>query len=181
LQDFQHTPNALRDGELSWVKSQLKVKDPLRVLRLPKEEGVETLEDLDSSASQPLGSLDSSPGKWWKTIKDTDPITLEPLSALKYEPFNLPADDNVPVLFDPRVLGVYLLSTGQFVHPVSRRAMTLEDCQALDLQAFRFRLDFGCSIAEAYKRVRNPTRPRTGLEDFAPVASRFEALQTIDT
>ena len=33
--------------------------------------------------------------KWWKALKEDDLISLEALSTLAYEPFNLPADEKV--------------------------------------------------------------------------------------
>ena len=71
-------------------------------------------------------------GAWWRTLQEDDPISLEPLNKLQYAPFDLKANDDISVWFDPRILGNYLVSTAAFEHPLSRRALTRGDCQALD-------------------------------------------------
>lgn len=63
---------------------------------------------------------------------DCDPISLEPLSTLSYPPFRLWAGADVWYGFDGRVLANYLVSTGVFLHPISRRPLRLADCVALD-------------------------------------------------
>lgn len=79
-------------------------------------------------------------GAWWTSgalATVCDPISLEPLRALRYPPFELRAD---PTLdhgtagdwFDGQVLASYLISTGNFAHPISRRDLTRVDCEALD-------------------------------------------------
>ena len=67
------------------------------------------------------------PDFWWRESVDVDPISLEPLSDLEYAPFELG-----PHLFDGRVLAFYVVSTGTFLNPMSRDALGLEDCVALD-------------------------------------------------
>jgi len=64
-----------------------------------------------------------------------DPISLEPLADLPYPPFVLranrarvSANDN----FDGNVLASYLVSTGRFDHPISRRELVREECVRLD-------------------------------------------------
>ena len=71
-------------------------------------------------------------GAWWRTLQEDDPISLEPLNKLHYAPFDLKANDDISVWFDPRILGNYLVSTAAFEHPLSRRPLTRGDCQALD-------------------------------------------------
>jgi hypothetical protein len=56
-----------------------------------------------------------SGAKWWVTLDDEDPITLEPLSKLKYPPFELyyneqGKDSSRRHLFDGHVLAVYVVS-----------------------------------------------------------------------
>lgn len=70
--------------------------------------------------------------KWWHALEEDDPITLEPVRELSYEPFKLNADESVVYYFDGRVLANYLISSSNFVHPVSRRALGREECVALD-------------------------------------------------
>lgn len=83
----------------------------------------------------------AGPG-WWRTLSAVDPISLEPLSGLPYPPFNLPADQSHPSendLFDGHVLALYLVSTGTFIHPISRRTIERTECGALD----KYLLDHG--------------------------------------
>lgn len=77
--------------------------------------------------------------RWWLTelATEEDPISLEPLRKLRYPPFRLRADPELPHWvsadwFDGKVLASYLISTGQFNHPISRRALTRDECAALD-------------------------------------------------
>ena len=70
-------------------------------------------------------------GAWWRTLQEDDPISLEPLNRLRYAPFDLKANADITVWFDPKMLGNYLVSSASFVHPVSRRELTKDDCQAL--------------------------------------------------
>ena len=35
--------------------------------------------------------------KWWKTLQEDDPISLEPISQLGYEPFDLKANGDISV------------------------------------------------------------------------------------
>ena len=76
---------------------------------------------------------------WWavKLAKVDDPISLEPLRKLRYEPFECKADPNLPHStesdwFDGQVLAAYLCSSASFAHPISRRAITRAECQTLD-------------------------------------------------
>jgi len=79
-----------------------------------------------------------------------DPISLEPLSELRYPPFNLPidADDgNHAELYDARVLSNYLVSSGNFSHPTSRRPLQRAECQRMDTFIRRHRLGRPCVTA----------------------------------
>ena len=76
---------------------------------------------------------------WWKSelAHEEDPISLEPLRKLRYPPFRLRADPELPHWvsadwFDGRVLASYLVSTGRFAHPISRRELARNECAALD-------------------------------------------------
>ncbi len=72
---------------------------------------------------------------WWHSLGGADPISLEPLAELAYPPFVLPADvvsRSENDHFDGHVLALYLVSTGNFVHPVSRRAIRRSETVALD-------------------------------------------------
>ncbi|KAL3906826.1 MAG: hypothetical protein SGPRY_010402, partial [Prymnesium sp.] len=77
--------------------------------------------------------------RWWahSLSAQDDPISLEPLRTLAYPPFQLLAD---PLLahatnsdwFDGKVLASYLISTGSFYHPISRRELDRGECEELD-------------------------------------------------
>ena len=87
---------------------------------------------------------------WWTRDLATveDPISLEPLRKLRYPPFQCKTD---PTLlhgtssdwFDGCVLANYLVSTAHFVHPISRRDLTREECVALDHYCAEHQLDGG--------------------------------------
>jgi hypothetical protein len=88
---------------------------------------------------------------WWRELKDEDPISLEPLSALEYPPFELRArlDGKARAgeanrYFDGRMLGSYLVSTGCFLHPISRRELLREECEALDAYLLTHNLGTAC-------------------------------------
>ena len=77
--------------------------------------------------------------RWWARELSTveDPISLEPLRVLAYPPFQCKADPELAHrtdsdYFDGHVLSMYLVSTANFVHPISRRDLTREECVALD-------------------------------------------------
>eukprot|EP00965_Chrysotila_dentata_P205107 6182754-Pleurochrysis_carterae.AAC.2 len=72
-----------------------------------------------------------------------DPISLEPLAELGYPPFELRAareQETQNDLFDGKLLASYLVSTGQFFHPISRRALDKDECAALDEYLVNHRL-----------------------------------------
>lgn len=70
---------------------------------------------------------------WWSSLKDVDPITLQPLSQLSCPPFELRVDESdVKHRFDASSLAVYLLSTGKFLNPINRQEISREDCIRLD-------------------------------------------------
>eukprot|EP00960_Hanusia_phi_P011271 329518-Hanusia_phi.AAC.2 len=97
--------------------------------------------------------------RWWESLREEeDMISLEPLCLLPYEPFELPADENVQTMrwFDGKVmcsrrflrliaahqvLANYLLSTLNFKHPANRRDLSREECVRLDNYLTRFKLD----------------------------------------
>eukprot|EP00510_Aplanochytrium_minuta_P007641 CAMPEP_0184042910 /NCGR_PEP_ID=MMETSP0955-20130417/66625_1 /TAXON_ID=627963 /ORGANISM="Aplanochytrium sp, Strain PBS07" /LENGTH=811 /DNA_ID=CAMNT_0026333755 /DNA_START=198 /DNA_END=2630 /DNA_ORIENTATION=+ len=78
------------------------------------------------------------PKKWWHMLTDDDPITMEPLSSLKYPPFELVISSensnrpNVVHHFDGKVLAHYIVSTGNFTNPNNRQELTREECRKLD-------------------------------------------------
>jgi hypothetical protein len=78
--------------------------------------------------------------EWWRGLQGDDVISLEPLCELAYEPFSLPAGvSEAPGgrvdaynYFDGKILSRYLISSGNFVHPVSRRPLSRDECERLD-------------------------------------------------
>ncbi|KAJ8600306.1 hypothetical protein CTAYLR_000724 [Chrysophaeum taylorii] len=67
--------------------------------------------------------------KWWADVAEEfcDPISLEPLRELGYEPFELGGH-----WFDGAVLATYVVSSGSFLNPMTRASMDRDDCRALD-------------------------------------------------
>jgi len=84
---------------------------------------------ITNDAARPL---DKSKPYWWRRLTDSDPISLEPLRRLRVEPFELANDSSHSTYFDGRILANYLVSTGAFTHPISRRELTSDDCRRLD-------------------------------------------------
>ena len=80
--------------------------------------------------------------QWWRELADEDPISLEPLAELGYPPFELHVStatkegntrkSEANCWFDGRMLANYLVSTGCFLHPISRRELRSSECEALD-------------------------------------------------
>ena len=68
--------------------------------------------------------IDKSKPRWWKKLTDVDPISLEPLRQLKVAPFDLTVDGTRSSFFDGKMIATYLVSTGKFEHPISRRELT---------------------------------------------------------
>jgi hypothetical protein len=60
---------------------------------------------------------------WWRGLPDDCPIPLESIASLPYPPFNLGTDESHATYFDGFVLANYLVSTGSFIHPISRREL----------------------------------------------------------
>ena len=84
------------------------------------------------SDAESLNGLDRSKPYWWRRLTDVDPISLEPLRQLKVAPFDLTVDGTRSSFFDGKILATYLVSTGQFAHPISRRELTRDDALRLD-------------------------------------------------
>ena len=94
--------------------------------------------------------------KWWITqlACEEDPISLEPLRKLRYPPFECKTDPSLPHAtssdwFDGRVLANYLVATANFVHPISRRELSREECAALDHYCTEHRLG-GAHVTEVF-------------------------------
>ena len=100
---------------------------------------------------------------WWRHLTADDPITLDPLRNLPYEPFELSPDKSIKLFFDGKVsvthplfthklihylfqqiLASYLVSSAKFFHPVSRRPLERVECTRLDAYLRRNRLGRPC-------------------------------------
>jgi len=81
---------------------------------------------------------------WWRRLSESevDPISHASLSSLPYPPFNLGTDESHATYFDGFVLSNYLVSTGSFIHPISRRAITRDECKQLDAYQREHRLGY---------------------------------------
>ena len=93
--------------------------------------------------------------QWWhrELAAVCDPISLDPLRTLKYPPFELRADpgrscrdaslpNGTPDadFYDGKLLASYLVSTGNFTHPISRRDLGRPECVQLDQYMVAHRL-----------------------------------------
>lgn len=103
--------------------------------------------------------------RWWSQLTDVDPISLEPLAALPYEPFKLATGSDVDTLFDPTMLASYLISTGSFMHPISRRPLTQADCEALDCHLAACGLK-AANVADSFKEKANAAATTATAHDM---------------
>ena len=53
--------------------------------------------------------LEDNTLNWWRHLEMDDPISLEPLRNLRYEPFELSSDGTVLYYFDGKLLANYLI------------------------------------------------------------------------
>lgn len=118
--------------------------------------------------------LDRSKPFWWRKLTDCDPISLEPLRKLRVEPFELSADDEGvhASWFDGRLLSTYLVSSGNFSHPISRRELTKEDCQRLDAHLRKYHLgkpivEYSFNHKADYKQSASPENQVRQLQQEA--------------
>jgi hypothetical protein len=149
---------------------------------------------------------------WWSSLTDECPITLEPLASLPYPPFVLSPSDgggkkagngninntkptNNNFYFDGLALATYVVSQGNFVNPLTRQALSYDDCVLLDeylcehvYQGANYFLKEKISVREAYAlrdsikvklgggggRLQNENQQRRAeiLRDEAAVALR---------
>lgn len=116
--------------------------------------------------------------RWWvrELAGRDDPISLEPLRTLRYPPFELQADPQLPHgtdsdWFDGHVLASYLVSTGQFFHPISRREMRRNECQALDVYLRQHHLG-KAQVTEAFDNREAYNNP-----EAMPPGSRAHSLR----
>jgi len=107
--------------------------------------------------------MDTTKPNWWRKLTDCDPISLEPLRRLRMPPFNLATDEEQQraCWFDGKLLANYLISSGSFLHPISRRSLTSEDCLKLDAHLVEHRLGkpgvkHAFDHVEDYKKQQSP-------------------------
>ncbi|KAL7481454.1 hypothetical protein ACHAW6_007127 [Cyclotella cf. meneghiniana] len=87
--------------------------------------------------------MSSPQEKWWLSLSEECPITLEPLSDLPYPPFILYSTNyndsgtastvsSTQYYFDGLALATYVISQGNFANPLTRKPLTYHDCVRLD-------------------------------------------------
>jgi hypothetical protein len=81
--------------------------------------------------------------RWWQQLDEHCPLSLESLSEKSYPPFNLGTDESHTTYFDGRTLAKWLISSGKFIHPCSRREITRDECKRLDRYLREHRLGDG--------------------------------------
>lgn len=93
--------------------------------------------------------------RWWSKLRGSDPITLDPLRKLNAAPFKLKAGEGSRVChyFDAEVLAQYLVSSGQFCHPITRRPLSRKECGALDKHLKSSGLDACAIVTRKYDLV----------------------------
>ena len=119
--------------------------------------------------------------RWWTAPAYAaleDPISLEPIRALRYPPFSLVADPSLPHwtssdYFDGRTLAAYLVNTGNFSHPISRRDLARRG-RALDayLREHSAALEVGLLQARSRATARWPRCARRRRASVALSAPR---------
>ena len=113
-----------------------------------------------AATSRPAPKVSTSRPFWWRCLPDDDPISLEPLRRLRVPPFELKTSLTHSCYFDGSVLASYLVSTGSFVHPTSRRELTREDCASLDAHLRQHRLERPC-VASCFDAKEDYTRQQS--------------------
>lgn len=87
--------------------------------------------------------------KWWRSLTDIDPISMDSLSDLPYPPFTIIVKVNnssgegtteVKQHFDGKMLAHYIVSTGNFSNPNNRQPLTRQTCIRLDQYLMENRL-----------------------------------------
>ena len=83
------------------------------------------------------------PVGWWQHLPDKCPLTLELFSEQTRPPFNLGTDESHATYFEGHTLAKWLISSGKFIHPCSRREITRDECKRLDAYLREHRLGDG--------------------------------------
>ena len=87
----------------------------------------------DDSVIQKSNSKHGRRKKWWKSMTEVDPISLEPIGSLKYPPFEIVGKDGHKHFFDGQCLASYMVGTSSFFNPLSREPISARICQRLDV------------------------------------------------
>ena len=125
--------------------------------------------------SESLAGLDKSRPFWWRRLTECDPISLDPLKNLRFPPFELGTDESHASYFDGRVLANYLVSTGSFLHPISRRDITRDECVRLDAYVRQHKLG-EANVVLAFERKDSYVN---GVSPDVLVAQAQEAASTL--
>ena len=121
-----------------------------------------------SAAPESSSEGTASRTKWWHSMQEADPITLEPLADLTYEPFGIDSTGlGVFNWFDGKVLANYLVSTNVFLNPMTNVPLTRDDCVKLDLHLIKYKLGkpcvarvFDCTMSAAKEGERGTAQDR---------------------
>ena len=115
-------------------KTKNKMNEPMKMVsqKLTDLPGENAWNALLSDSEDEAGHGNANRDKWWKSMTETDPISLEPLGSLAYPPFELIGKDNHSHYFDGFCLACYMVSSLNFMNPLSREELTERDCERLD-------------------------------------------------
>lgn len=155
---------------------------------------------IDGSGARKSSDSGASPKSsircWWHSLTDfDDPISLEPISQLQYPPFEIQSDSgdasasgrSAINYFDGNILASYIVSTSNFINPLSRQPLNRDDCLRLDNYLKQHEL--ACvGVTEAYdlfQHVGSGGRCATGTgrsdQLRREAALMFRSLFTVDT
>ena len=114
--------------------------------------------------------------RWWSKLRGSDPITLDPLRKLSTAPFKLKAGEGSRVFhyFDAEVLALYLVSSEQFCHPITRRTLSRTECCALDKHLKESGLEKSAVVAQKFDQVLEQNEKADANAEAQAVSSREE-------
>lgn len=137
-----------------------------------------------------MGAAQWRPRPWWRSLPEDDvcPITLECVRELSHAPFELGGHH-----FEPVALAQYLAQYGALHNPITRAAVTEEECKRLDehlrnnnLPAHNVQQAHADAEAERERQQAQGSEPRSSPEDqasqvltalFAPSSHRSSSPQ----
>jgi len=120
--------------------------------------------------------------RWWQKLDGDCPISLAPLGELPQPPFGLQAEGTCNLhYFDARFLASFLLSSCDFIDPVNRRPLTLDECTALDDHLQRYHLGASCdaSVADAFTLFERQRAANTADDGSAMHSVQREATAVL--